>query len=1417
MLAKKYALLIGIRIYPNIPVSRGGPLAGCHNDVEAMYELLESRGFDDLRVLTDPVDDCTCRFCQNPEGAVLPTRQGIRDALERLIDDVSDEDLVAFYFSGHGSEIQGRGLFAGQRFQTLVTHDSGRGDAPNKDLADREIEQWLQRLGTAAHSATLIFDNCYSGGITGLRGASLGSVKQVEADDREIEDLDPDLVRALGQPRESLRPPVIALSACAAGELSSETKVDGKARGLFTSRLVDVLRESDAARWSEIFPEIAELVASENLHQHPRREGEGPIFAAGDVDPDDIWPPDTIELKKLAIVIGIDYQRPDPLRTFPPLQTPADDAREIARVLEEEQGYEIVGLSSGEPGPLLNERATRKNIHLLIHRLARIKVRSRPDSAVVIYFAGHGITREQDGMPTGYLVPWDAGEDPSTWLPMKDLRDHLVDGISDKERLAIVGRTKSMIRLMSRHLLLVLDCCFGGAMSFDFFRGSSTRDRPIYYSEYKRFVEGTAWQLLSSASFNQQALDRDPRNPGQRHSPFVEALIEALSSESADFGAGGRRDHLVTATELHTFIDTRLRRLGVDIQTPALLALRPLRGQYIFRVPGFEPTPLPDPPLDPDSDPWNDNAGFFYERREVLRHLLKTLFKADRPVAVVGPSGCGKTRLLHDGLRAFLEQFGTGEERNFLVASGVMDLLDPHESEPEPDHVDSYELAETVEEAETKLKELAAHCYLLVLLDPMPENLDDTRLRRLLANDHVRVLASARSAPDEAWQTFTLPVPSSEELRAVLETPAAANVLFFESPELVTHLLDSAAASPTPISLLSATLSEMYRAAWKRRGASDRELSEQDLPEGIGGMLARRAEALTSEFRNSNDLIRRIFLRLAVPQAGHPCRPVNLGELETHDPVITRQIHEIIDRFIERRVLVLGEHLEVAHEELIPSWASLQQWRRDAGELPELLFSTWTRAAQWDADGREEGKLWQKDPAIHLLRGSSELGDLEKAFVEASYIASRGRLARSLAEMSGIGGLSEDWSRKALLAAHAGELALEVAGPKIMESATQRLLGVLHATPLSIPLRLPGRILGMKFLRTENAVKLAVRTARTTFLWDLDDLGVAPERVGEERVGEEWVEEGEGAGPEARCEDHVVRLRSDQTLRYFPLLHVSIPEELIPLLAEPQALLGHRTAPGFMVFSEPTDPVAWLATGADTRGESAEIRLWRLDDLSPLPTSSLAGEGLQALTSDTSRTGSLRALINREERAELWSGDEKIWNSRGPALCLALSPDAKSLVYAEKGGALRLIPTKSPREQYPTLLPSRFPSYSPVRGLSFSADSESVIVHRQHRVEICPIRLERLILLARGAAGRRLREIDLPADLWSDLHGNQPPQRKPRRGARRGTPPQGSPPGGPPAGDGPRRPTSEPPPSQRYLDALQALRNAPRTTRKEKT
>ena len=62
-------------------------------------------------------------------------------------------------------------------------------------------------------------------------------------------------------------------------------------------------------------------------------------------------------------------------------------------------------------------------------------------------------------------------------------------------------------RLPCRHLLLVLDCCFAGA-----FRWASTRElgalpEVIHKERFDRYIRDSAWQVITSAAYDQKALD----------------------------------------------------------------------------------------------------------------------------------------------------------------------------------------------------------------------------------------------------------------------------------------------------------------------------------------------------------------------------------------------------------------------------------------------------------------------------------------------------------------------------------------------------------------------------------------------------------------------------------------------------------------------------------------------------------------------------------------------------------------------------------------------------------------------------------------------------------------------------------------------------------------------------------------------
>lgn len=88
----KWALLIGIDKYKYPEVNQ---LFGCVNDVELMSKILQEN-------FNFPCDRIT--LLQNEEA----TRDNILAAMDALVDNVGEDDIVVIHYSGHGSQMTDR-------------------------------------------------------------------------------------------------------------------------------------------------------------------------------------------------------------------------------------------------------------------------------------------------------------------------------------------------------------------------------------------------------------------------------------------------------------------------------------------------------------------------------------------------------------------------------------------------------------------------------------------------------------------------------------------------------------------------------------------------------------------------------------------------------------------------------------------------------------------------------------------------------------------------------------------------------------------------------------------------------------------------------------------------------------------------------------------------------------------------------------------------------------------------------------------------------------------------------------------------------------------------------------------------------------------------------------------------------------
>ena len=254
----RHALLIGIDRYPRFPEQN--QLQGCVHDIELMAGVLEEVfQFERIRCLTD-------------EGA---TREGIASALDRLASEVEQDDVVVVHYSGHGSRRhRPGGASADGHDESLVPHDSGRGEGENRDIYDFELRQWLGRMTAKTPFVTLIFDACHAGSLTrDLWSARVRSVPAV-GDDAWLSRNGTDSRSKLGTGHH--RPQEVIVAACAPHERACELKYGEAARphGALTFFLCQELRRSlPGDTYRDLFERFAHRLAVDYPGQHPRLMG----------------------------------------------------------------------------------------------------------------------------------------------------------------------------------------------------------------------------------------------------------------------------------------------------------------------------------------------------------------------------------------------------------------------------------------------------------------------------------------------------------------------------------------------------------------------------------------------------------------------------------------------------------------------------------------------------------------------------------------------------------------------------------------------------------------------------------------------------------------------------------------------------------------------------------------------------------------------------------------------------------------------------------------------------------------------------------------------------------------------------------------------------------------------------------------
>ncbi|HEX4959000.1 MAG TPA: caspase family protein [Lacibacter sp.] len=254
----KHALIIGIDQYraPAGYRSINGRsyfqnLKGCKNDANSMYAVLRSR-FQFQPGEIDSLFDNSA------------TRQGILEAMNRLLTKCKAGDYAIIYYAGHGSTVKNSLSFEVDKTdQSIVPSDTWKEGV--HDIRDKELSVIFNRFIDKNVKLTVIFDCCHSGSMA--RGPNLPSLTSRFFPGENWDAKDP--TRSLF-PEEREGGLFLIMSASQSNELADEMYDGDIPHGAFTLALIKAIQQQSVNESAlNLFLAARAILKSQGSAQEP--------------------------------------------------------------------------------------------------------------------------------------------------------------------------------------------------------------------------------------------------------------------------------------------------------------------------------------------------------------------------------------------------------------------------------------------------------------------------------------------------------------------------------------------------------------------------------------------------------------------------------------------------------------------------------------------------------------------------------------------------------------------------------------------------------------------------------------------------------------------------------------------------------------------------------------------------------------------------------------------------------------------------------------------------------------------------------------------------------------------------------------------------------------------------------------------
>lgn len=333
-------------------------------------------------------------------------------------------------------------------------------------------------------------------------------------------------------------------------------------------------------------------------------------------------------MNRYAILIGNSHY---PIESgLQDLRCPENDVDGMAEILGEER-YGCFD------DPLNLKNRTTADIK---KEMGKVFGRAGKEDLVLVYYSGHG---KQDMEGQLYLATADTFADSSIALvssafPVSDIRNFIKHSKTNK-------------------IILILDCCYSGAVSKAGFRGDDTN---IFLANMN---EGRGTYILTASTALQTAQEKEE----DRYGLLTKHIIYGIKTGDA----GNNKDDWISMSDLYDYVFEMVRKDGP--QTPMKWALNVQGNELAIARRVREKKSIESVKLEPPGGVVRLTSPF-YISREIDKHFLAAVKRRDTIVLVKGARQMGKTSLLARALQKAREEGAKVVVTDFQVL-GYEDFL----------------------------------------------------------------------------------------------------------------------------------------------------------------------------------------------------------------------------------------------------------------------------------------------------------------------------------------------------------------------------------------------------------------------------------------------------------------------------------------------------------------------------------------------------------------------------------------------------------------------------------------------------------------------------------------------------------------------------------------------------------------------